>query len=78
MRRGAVFENHRHYLENFMPKIALVTGANKGIGLETVRQLAREGVQVILASRDAVKGAAAASKLKAEGLAVEALSAGCE
>lgn len=57
-----------------MPKIALVTGANKGIGLETVRQLAREGVHVILASRDGPKGAAAAAKLKGEGLAVEAIT----
>jgi NAD(P)-dependent dehydrogenase (short-subunit alcohol dehydrogenase family) len=57
-----------------MSKIALVTGANKGIGLETSRQLAQAGVQVILAARDAAKGAAAAAQLKSEGLAVEALT----
>jgi NAD(P)-dependent dehydrogenase (short-subunit alcohol dehydrogenase family) len=57
-----------------MSKIALVTGGNKGIGLETVRQLAREGVHVILASRDAAKGNAAAATLKGEGLSVEALT----
>lgn len=51
-----------------MSKIALVTGANKGIGLETARQLAKAGVQVILAARDAEKGRSAAAGLKAEGL----------
>ena len=51
-----------------MSKIALVTGANKGIGLETARQLAKAGVQVILAARDAEKGRSAAACLKAEGL----------
>jgi NAD(P)-dependent dehydrogenase (short-subunit alcohol dehydrogenase family) len=57
-----------------MSKIALVTGANKGIGFETVRQLAKAGVHTILASRDSAKGAAAAQKLKAEGLDVEMLA----
>jgi NAD(P)-dependent dehydrogenase (short-subunit alcohol dehydrogenase family) len=57
-----------------MSKIALVTGGNKGIGLETVRQLAQAGVHVILASRDAAKGSAAVSKLKSEGLDVESLT----
>ena len=33
-------------------KIALITGANKGIGLETARQLHAKGVTVILGSRD--------------------------
>jgi NAD(P)-dependent dehydrogenase (short-subunit alcohol dehydrogenase family) len=57
-----------------MSKIALVTGGNKGIGFETVRQLAQQGVHVILAARDRAKGVDAALKLQAEGLAVEALA----
>ncbi|MCC2656701.1 MAG: short-chain dehydrogenase [Panacagrimonas sp.] len=54
-------------------RVALVTGANKGIGLETVRQLAKQGVHVVLASRDAGKGESAAKSLAAEGLQVESL-----
>jgi NAD(P)-dependent dehydrogenase (short-subunit alcohol dehydrogenase family) len=56
-----------------MAKIALVTGANKGIGLETGRQLAKNGIHVILAARDGAKGAGAAQKLKGEGLDVESI-----
>lgn len=55
-------------------KIALVSGANKGIGLETVRQLAQKGIQVLLGARDSVKGEKAASVLKAESLDVEFVS----
>ena len=55
-------------------KIALVMGANKGIGLETARQLAKSGIHVILAARDGAKGTAAAQKLKGEGLDVEAIA----
>lgn len=54
-------------------KIALVTGANKGIGLETVRQLAAHNITVLLGARDEKRGAEAASKLKAEGLDVQFL-----
>lgn len=51
-------------------KIALVTGANKGIGLETVRQLAQQGITVLLGARDTTRGEEAAKTLKAEGLDV--------
>ncbi len=47
--------------------IALITGANKGIGLETARQLAAKGIHVLIGSRDAANGQAAAQKLQAEG-----------
>jgi NAD(P)-dependent dehydrogenase (short-subunit alcohol dehydrogenase family) len=51
--------------------VAVVTGANRGIGLEVVRQLAGDGYLAILGARDADKGVAAAEPLRAEGLDVE-------
>jgi NAD(P)-dependent dehydrogenase (short-subunit alcohol dehydrogenase family) len=51
-------------------KIAVVTGGNRGMGLEACRQLARRGARVILTSRDSEKGAAAATRLRDEGLDV--------
>lgn len=49
-------------------RFALVTGGNRGIGLEICRQLAARGLHVILASRDPAKGAAAVEALRREGL----------
>jgi NAD(P)-dependent dehydrogenase (short-subunit alcohol dehydrogenase family) len=54
-------------------KIALVTGANKGLGLETARQLAKEGILVIAGSRNKERGTAAVNSLREEGLDVEFL-----
>ncbi len=54
--------------------IALVTGANRGIGFEVCRQLSESGMRVLLAARDPAKGEAAARTLAREGLAVEAVS----
>lgn len=51
-------------------RIAVVTGGNRGIGFETCRQLAKQGIQVILTSRKSANGKAAAEKLQAEGLDV--------
>jgi len=48
--------------------IALVTGANRGLGLEISRQLAARGLTVLLGARDAQKGEAAVAELKNQGL----------
>ena len=55
-------------------RIILITGANKGIGFETARQLATAGHTVLLAARDATKAADAVAKLTAEGLHAEAIT----
>lgn len=53
-----------------MKRVALVTGGNRGLGLETCRRLAQQGYQVILTSRDKQKGQAKVEELQQEGLDV--------
>lgn len=55
---------------NIHGELALVTGANRGIGLEACRQLAKAGGQVLLATRDAAKGNRAAAQLAKDGMIV--------
>ena len=49
-------------------KIAFITGANKGIGLETARQLGHQNITVLIGARDQQKGEAAANTLRDEGI----------
>ena len=49
-------------------KIALITGANKGIGLETALQLGEQGITVLVGARDEAKGNQAAEELRKAGL----------
>lgn len=51
-----------------MSKIALITGANKGIGFETARQLGKKGFIVLMAARNKSLGEKAAADLKEEGV----------
>jgi NAD(P)-dependent dehydrogenase (short-subunit alcohol dehydrogenase family) len=54
-------------------KIALISGANKGIGLETARQLGKQGFTVLLGARDLAKGEKAVEELKKEGIDARAV-----
>lgn len=49
-------------------KVALITGANKGLGLETARQLGKEGITVLVGARDAARGNKAVEELKKDGV----------
>lgn len=54
-------------------KVAFITGANRGLGRETAKQLGKLGITVVLGSRDARKGEEAASALRSQGIAAESL-----
>ncbi len=49
-------------------RVALITGANKGIGLEIARQLGRQGITVLLGARDEGRGEEASEKLRIDGV----------
>ncbi len=55
-------------------KIALITGANKGIGKEIARQLGAQGMTVLIGARDTARGEEAAAELKAGGADAFAIS----
>ncbi|KEO72673.1 SDR family oxidoreductase [Anditalea andensis] len=66
-------ENPRSIVENAVKK-AFITGANKGIGLETAKQLLQKGFYVYIGSRTAENGLLAVEKLQADGFTnVEAI-----
>lgn len=54
-------------------RIALITGANKGIGFETAHQLGMQGITVLVGSRSQEQGEQAASALRAKGVNARAL-----
>ena len=56
------------------PRIALITGANKGLGFETARQLGKQGITVLIGARDAGRGAQAVATLSKEGITAHAIA----
>ena len=58
---------------NTSPKVALITGANKGIGLEVARKLGQAGLTILVGARDTGRGEEAAATLRREGLAAQFL-----
>jgi NAD(P)-dependent dehydrogenase (short-subunit alcohol dehydrogenase family) len=56
-----------------LDRVAFITGGNKGIGLETARQLGKLGISVVIGSRDLPNGVAAANKLKGESVQADAI-----
>ena len=54
-------------------KIALITGANKGIGFEIARQLGAQGINVLVGTRDQTRGDEAARRLQSDGIDASAV-----
>ena len=54
-------------------KVALITGANRGLGLQTARELGKLGITLLLGVRDVAKSQEALKELKGLGYTVEAI-----
>ena len=54
-----------------MKKVALVTGANKGLGFQTAKELGQQGIKVLVGARNEERGNTAVSALKSEGVDAE-------
>lgn len=70
--RAVPYEPHQRWWDGLAPPppppgraVAVVTGANRGIGYEAARQLATHGLHVVLTSRDAARGRDAAEQIRA-------------
>lgn len=55
-------------------KVAFITGANRGIGYETAKELGELGITVVIGARDLAKGEVAAKQLQALGIKAEAIA----
>jgi NAD(P)-dependent dehydrogenase (short-subunit alcohol dehydrogenase family) len=58
-------QDHQHKQDK---KVALITGANRGIGLETAKQLGEKGITVVVGARKLADAEATAASLKASGI----------
>ena len=54
-----------------MKKVALVTGANKGLGFQTAKELGQKGIKVLVGARNEERGNTAVSQLKSDGIDAE-------
>ena len=63
---------NEHHIPNQQGRVAVVTGANTGLGFETARMLAARGAAVVLAVRDVQKGKQAAARIDGD-VSVQAL-----
>lgn len=58
-------------MNKVIPRIALVTGGNRGIGMEIARQLSLKGIKVLIGCRNEGKGRNAVKQLSNSGVSVE-------
>src|SRR6266516_3307626 len=66
---GNVRNNRQRRFHMSKNTLALITGANKGIGFETARQLGAQGIHVLVGARDRVRGEVATGQLQSEHVA---------